>query len=226
MPVPTDKAALERDLLRDRAYTTIRDAIVDGTLAPGERLRDQELTAWLGLSRTPVREALARLELDGLVETAPQRFTRVTPLDRRAARDAFPLIAALHALAAELAVPRLTASDFADMLDANERFGGALRDNRVELALAADDDFHGVFVKASANTELPRALDRLMPGVRRLERLRFGSLAGRASVRDHADIVHLATAGEASGTAAKVRENWLSLGALIDRTFSDPEEQG
>jgi DNA-binding GntR family transcriptional regulator len=77
-----------------------------------------------------------------------------------------------------------------------------------------------VFVKASANAELPRALDRLMPGVRRLERLRFGSLAGRASVRDHADIVRLATDGEASAAAARVRENWLSLGALIDRTFA------
>ncbi len=219
MPVPESRAALDRDLLRDRAYQTLRDAIVDGTLAPGERLRDAELTRWLGLSRTPVREALSRLEQDGLVETAPQRFTRVAPLDRRAAREAFPIVATLHALAAELAVPRLTASDYADMLDANERFGGALRNNRVELALAADDDFHAVFVTASANAELPRALDRLMPGVRRLERLRFGSLSGRASVRQHDEIVRLATAGDAAATAAHVRDNWLTLGTLIDRTF-------
>src|SRR5215216_4670769 len=115
MPVPADRAALERDLLRDRAYTTIRDAIVDGTLQPGERLRDQELTEWLGLSRTPVRDALNRLEQDGLVETEPQRFTRVTPLDRRAARDAFPVVAAIHALAAELAVPHLLEEDFVAM---------------------------------------------------------------------------------------------------------------
>jgi DNA-binding GntR family transcriptional regulator len=226
MPVPDRIEPLERDLLRERAYETLRDAIVDGTLVPGERLRDVELTRWLGLSRTPVREALARLELDGLVETAPQRYTRVTPLDRRAARDAFPLVAALHALAAELAVPRLTASDFADMFDANNRFAGALRNNRVELALAADDDFHGVFVRASANAELPRSLGRLMPGVRRLERLRFGSLAGRGSVRDHEEIVQLATAGDAAATAAKVRENWLSLGALIDRTFAGEDARG
>src|SRR5204863_193260 len=78
----------------------------DGTLQPGERLRDQELTEWLGLSRTPVREALSRLEQDGLVETEPQRFTSVAPLDRRAARDAFPIVAAVHAPAAELGVPR------------------------------------------------------------------------------------------------------------------------
>src|SRR4051794_6181512 len=123
MPVPaTESAVLERDLLRDRAYVAIRDAIVNGTLQPGEKLKDQQLQAWLGLSRTPVREALSRLEQDGLVETAPQRFTRVAPLDRRAARDAFPVIAALHALAAELAHPRLVAADVQRMDEANERF--------------------------------------------------------------------------------------------------------
>src|SRR4051794_41863305 len=91
MPVPERNEPLERDLLRDRAYHALRDAIVDGTLAPGERLRDAELTRWLGLSRTPVREALARLELDGLVETPPPRVTRVTPPDRPAPRAPLPL---------------------------------------------------------------------------------------------------------------------------------------
>jgi DNA-binding GntR family transcriptional regulator len=76
MPVPNDPAAVPRRLLRTSALAEIRRAIMDGTLAPGERLRDAELCAWLELSRTPVREALARLEEDGLVETSPQRYTR------------------------------------------------------------------------------------------------------------------------------------------------------
>ena len=74
-----------------------------------------------------MREALSRLEQDGLVETEPQRFTRVAPLDRRAARDAFPIVAAIHALAAELGVPRLTAADLDAMRDANARFAAALQ---------------------------------------------------------------------------------------------------
>src|SRR3954470_5227058 len=189
MPVPDRSAALERDLLRDRAYVVIRDAIVDGTLAPGERLRDQELTQWLGLSRTPVRGALARLEADALVETAPQRFTRVALLDRREAADAFPVVAALHALAAELAAPRITHADLERMREANARFTEALQAADVDAALQADDDFHGVFVHAAANQEIARALDRLMPRIRRLERLRFGSLSGRASVKQHEQII-------------------------------------
>jgi DNA-binding GntR family transcriptional regulator len=219
MPVPENRAGLERDLLRDRAYGALRDAIVDGTLAPGERLRDQELCEWLGLSRTPVREALSRLEQDGLVETEPQRFTRVAPLDRRAARDAFPIVAAVHALAAELGVPRLVAADLNRMRAANARFADALNEVDVDAALAADDAFHAVLLTASANAELSGVLDRLMPRLRRLERLRFGSLAGRASVRQHEEIVAAATANDVTTTAQRVRENWLSLGTLIDRSF-------
>ena len=80
MPVPRERQTVERHLLRDTAYEKLCRAIVSGTLAPGEMLHDHELCAWLGLSRTPVRGALARLEEEGLVETAPQRFTRVAPL--------------------------------------------------------------------------------------------------------------------------------------------------
>jgi DNA-binding GntR family transcriptional regulator len=219
MPVPADRGALDRDLLRDRAYTTIRDAIVDGTLQPGERLRDQELTQWLGLSRTPVREALSRLEQDGLVETEPQRFTRVAPLDRRAARDAFPLVAAIHALAAELAVPHLLEEDLVAMQVHNQRFAEALAANDVDTALATDDAFHNAFVSVAANQEIERVLDRVMPRVRRLERLRFGSLAGRASVKQHELILAAARGQDVKTTAERVRENWLSLGTLIDRSF-------
>src|SRR5579884_872618 len=112
---------LESASLRERVYATLRDAIVSGELAPGARLRDQELAGSLGVSRTPVREALQRLEDEGLVETSPRASTRVAPLDARAARDAFPVVAALHALATRYAVRRLTPADIARMRAANER---------------------------------------------------------------------------------------------------------
>ncbi len=80
MPVPEHRAAVDRHVLRDSAYDKLCEAIVDGTLAPGEPLHDGELCGWLGLSRTPVRDALNRLRDDGLVEMAPQRFTRVATM--------------------------------------------------------------------------------------------------------------------------------------------------
>jgi len=80
MPVPEARGTVERPLLRDTAYAKLCEAIVNGTLTPGEALHDDELCGWLGLSRTPVREALTRLRDERLVEMEPQRFTRVAPV--------------------------------------------------------------------------------------------------------------------------------------------------
>src|SRR5262245_50877488 len=223
MPVPTRKDRTSRTLLRDQAYVRLRDAILDGTLEPGEQLKDAEIAEWLGLSRTPIREALARLEEYGLVETAPNRYTRVTPLSAADARDAFTVVAALHSLAALPGLPRVEESELATMSKANEDFAGALRANDVDRALAADDRFHDVLVHASANREIGRSLERLMPKVRRLERARFGSLAGRRSVEQHERIMVLCASGEAEAAAQAVRENWLSLGALVDQTFEQEQ---
>ena len=88
MPVPRNAPAIDRRLLRDDVYRRLRDIIVDGSLAPGEQLRDVELAAWLGVSRTPVREALLRLQQAGLVAALPGRSTTVASMDTRAARAA------------------------------------------------------------------------------------------------------------------------------------------
>jgi DNA-binding GntR family transcriptional regulator len=221
MPVPGQRVDPGRTLLRDQAYARLRDAILDGTLEPGEQLKDAELAEWLGLSRTPIREAVARLEEYGLVETKPQSFTRVAPLSARDARDAFTVYAALEALAASLGVPRLTAADLETMGAANRDFADALAAADVDAAVAADDRFHGVLVQAAANREIARSLERLLPKIRRLERARFGSLAGRRSVEQHERIIALCAAGQAERAAEAIRENWLTLGALIDQSFGE-----
>lgn len=205
-------------LARESAYDVLRHEIVEGRLEPGARLRDHDVAARLGLSRTPVREALSRLEEEGLVETRPRSYTRVTPLSREDAREAFPIVAALHALAAELA--DLRPPDLARLREYNAAFATALRAQDTSAAIAADDAFHGVFVEGSGNRELARTLERLQPRLRRLERARFGSLEGRRSVEQHDRIIALAARGRA-GEA--VRENWLTLGAQIDRSFPDEE---
>lgn len=77
MPVPPRPAAASRPLLRDEAFARIKDAVLDGTLQPGEALKDDELAGWLGISRTPIRQAVARLVSAGLVEVVANRYTRV-----------------------------------------------------------------------------------------------------------------------------------------------------
>jgi DNA-binding GntR family transcriptional regulator len=215
MPIPAHTAPTKRVLLRDDVYTRLRDAIVDGTLTPGERMRDQELAAWLGVSRTPVREALLRLGQAGLVLAAPGRSTTVATLDARSLRGAQSVVAAMHRLAVEQAVAQLAAADLAAMRAANKRFAAALRRGDADAAIAADDEFHGIPVRAAANTALETVLEQFTPALRRLERMRFSSLSGRASVALHDRLVDLCEAGDVEAAAAVSHETWETLRPLI-----------
>ncbi|WP_353808901.1 GntR family transcriptional regulator [Agromyces sp. SYSU T00194] len=201
--------------LRDYAYRELRDAIVSGALAPGARLRDPELEQWLGVSRTPIREAIARLELAGLVQTRRAKATTVAPLDVRTALAAQRIAASLHELAVREAVPQLTAADLDAMREANARFAAALDADDVDAAVRADDDFHDVAVRAGANPLLPAMLEQVAPLLRRLERARFSSLAGRGSVADHDRIIALCAAGAADEAGVAARENWETLGRML-----------
>ena len=210
--------------LRERVYQTIQQAIISGQLPPGERLRDQDLAEQLGVSRTPVREALQRLEDEGLVETSPRASTRVTTLDARAPREAFPVVAALHALATRSAVPHLTKRDVEAMRTANANLASVIAapDTAIVFqAIQADDRFHQVLLEAADNRELLRTLDRLMPKVRRLEYAQFGSLSGRRSVQQHEAIIATCEQKLVAEAAALVEDNWLSLGQLIVSAFED-----
>lgn len=195
---------------------TLCDAIVDGTLAPGELLHDDELCAWLGLSRTPVRGALARLESEGLVETAPQRFTRVAPLEAQDAAALFPVVAAMHALATELAVPKLAPHQLLALRDANDRHIAGLTAGNGPAAFMADDVFHGIFVQAADNTVVTSTLGSLAPRMRRLELQHTGALPGRRALAQHEAIIVRAASGDAPRAASAAREHWLSFGAVVE----------
>ena len=212
---------IDRIPLRERVYNLVQRAIVSGELHPGQRVRDLDLAAQLGVSRTPVREALQRLEDEGLVETLPGALTRIVPLDTRAAREAFPVVAVLHALATRLAVETLTEHDLASLHQANEGIVAALEAGDVTRAVQADDRFHDVFVRTSANREVQHTLDRLMPKVRRLEYAQFGSLAGHTSVLQHQAIIAACKQRLSAQAASLTEQNWLTLGHLIVQSLDD-----
>ena len=211
MPIPPDAPALDRRLLRDDVHRRLRDAIVDGTFAPGEQLRDAELAKWLGVSRTPVREALLRLAQSGLVLAQPGRSTIVTSLDQRAVREARDVVAAMHELAVRETVLSLTEADLQAMRGANVRFEAAIDEGDVDAALQADDDLHGVPVAAAANRALIAVLDQFTPVLRRVERLRFSSTDARASVARHDELIRLCADRDSNQAAAIAFDTFHSL---------------
>jgi DNA-binding GntR family transcriptional regulator len=202
---------VDRALLRDRAYRILRDAIITGELAPGEVIRDVELADRVGLSRTPVREALARLGDEGLIETKPQSWTRVSELVLRDVRDALVVVRAMHELAVRLAVPLMTERHHESMRAANQRFARALDDGDVQAALDADDELHGVPIAVLGNRALAATIERQLPLIRRLERLRFGSLLGRRSIDWHDQLIDACEDGDVETAVAITARIWTTL---------------
>lgn len=215
MPAPAEAQLHARALLRDDVYRSLRNAIVDGTFEPGEKLADTELERWLGVSRTPIREALLRLARSGLVIAKPGRSTVVAPLDTLATLQAQTVAAAMHELAVREAVPDLTDDDLDRMLAANEAFGAALDADDADAALDADDAFHAVAVDVTGNPFIRDALEAVTPLLRRVERLRFSSVAARGSIAQHAAVIERCAAGDADAAAALVRANWTTLADLV-----------
>lgn len=211
MPIPTDSPAPQRSLLRDDVYRSIRDAIVRGQLAPGEQLRDQELGAWLQVSRTPVREALQRLAQAGLVVAEPGRMTRVAPEDPELILAARQIAAELHGLAIDLAFPTLDEAALTEMEQANGRLSAALAAGDAEAAIAADDDFHEVALTRSGNPLIPDHLEVVTATLRRAEFLHFESVKGSASPEQHTEIIAAIRAGEHAHAVALTKANWSTI---------------
>jgi len=207
---------VERSLLRDRAYRMVRDAIVTGELAPGAVIRDAELAERVGLSRTPVREALARLADDGLVETKPHSWTRVRPLVLREVRDALVVVRAMHELAVRLSVPLMTERHLDRMRAANKRFAAALEAGEVDAAVEADDALHDVPVAVLGNRVLAVTIERQLPTIRRLERLRFGSLLGRRSIVWHDQFIDACEDRDVETAVAITTRIWTSLFEMFE----------
>ncbi len=207
---------VRRTLLRDRAYEAIRDAIVAGEIEPGAVVRDAELAERLGLSRAPVREAFSRLADEGLLESKPQSYTRVTPLVAADVRDAAAVVGAMHELVTRVAVPRLREADVDVMRAANERFAAAVRAGDVDGALRADDALHDVLVRVSGNRAAAATVARYTPLIRRLERRRFGEGGTCRSAGLHERLIAACAAGDPDEAVRVTAEIWRGLEELAD----------
>jgi DNA-binding GntR family transcriptional regulator len=216
MPVPSTVQPLTRSLAREDIYRTLKQWIVNLQLAPDELIRDQELAAQLGVSRTPVREALRRLEDEGLVVTSFHKWTKVAPTDAAEMAHLYPAIAALEAMAVELALPHVAASDLTQLDTLNKALALAIQQGEVEKAATLDRQFHELIVQKSKNTEIEKMLSTLRPRIKRLELAHFGNtLIARQSVKEHKTIVSALRRGDARAAADAMKQNWL-LGQADD----------
>ncbi len=140
--------------LRDVVFNTLRDAILTGKLVPGERLMENQLAEKLGVSRTPVREALRMLELENLVELVPRKGAQVLDMSEKDIVNILEVRSALEGLATALACKKMTQEDLQQMKNLEEDFEKAVAENDVERFVDIDEDFHDMIFAATENDKL------------------------------------------------------------------------
>jgi DNA-binding GntR family transcriptional regulator len=219
---------LSTQSLRELVYGALLDAMVNGELKPGDRVRDQEIALQLGVSRTPVREALRQLEDQGLIRTFRGSRTEVAPIDEKTAIQAVVVTAGLFAFAARLGVPRLTDVEIAEMEAADRDYQRAKRGRDLLEAIEADYRFHMVLVRASGNAELERMISSLLPKIRLLDYRYVSRVDVQRSARQHRAIIAACRRGDALETARLVEANLLPEGnppaADVLHVVADPED--
>ena len=154
--------SLPADLpLRDVVFYTLRQSILTGELKPGERLMEIHLADKLGVSRTPVREAIRRLELEGLVTMFPRRGAEVAQITEKSMSDVLEVRRTLDALYAELACDRITKEGLAALKQACETFEQCVDTQDTKKIAQADVALHDIIVQATGNQRLIQMVNNL-----------------------------------------------------------------
>jgi DNA-binding GntR family transcriptional regulator len=193
--------------LVDAAYAQIRQRILDNAWPPGHRALEQEVALALGMSRTPVREALMRLRNEGLVEVIPRHGMRVLPVSPTDMREIYEILTALECLAAELLARRRPSdAELKPLVDASKAMDKALKADDLDAWAAADERFHAHFIELAGNRQLQATVLNYWD---RAHRARLFTLRLRPkpvnSTKEHRQMVERLRAGDADGAVAVTR---------------------
>ncbi|MBE5872589.1 MAG: GntR family transcriptional regulator [Lachnospiraceae bacterium] len=147
--------------LRDVVFKTLRQGILTGELKPGERLMEVHLAKRLGVSRTPIREAIHKLELEGLVTMVPRRGAEVAQISEKNLKDVLEVRRVLDILAAELACVRMTKEELMYLRAAKDEFTRLTTTRDASLLSKADVAFHDIITRSTGNERLMQLVSNL-----------------------------------------------------------------
>ena len=147
--------------LRDVVFQTLRKAILKGELKPGERLMEVQLANRLGVSRTPIREAIRKLELEGLVTMIPRRGAEVAEITEKNMRDVLEVRRALEELAVKIACDKITEGELKELSVVAKKFRDVMYCDNLMQITEADVEFHEIIYRATGNMRLIQILSNL-----------------------------------------------------------------
>lgn len=208
--------------LRDVVFNTLRRAILRGELVPGQRLMEIRLADQMGVSRTPVREAIRKLELEGLVVMVPRKGAEVAHISGKNLRDVLEVRRALEELAGELACERMTAEDFKKLEQANLKFASVLDSDDITVLGQADEEFHGLIYQATDNDRLVQMVNHLRE---QMYRYRIEHLKNKSQrtilLQEHQDIMRALAARDVEAVRRAIRAHINKQEAQIAKMIKE-----
>lgn len=159
--------------LSEKIAETLREYIMKGSLKPGERLTEPKLSAMLGISRTPIREALRLLENEGFIDIYPRRGAVVSDITSKDVDEIFIIKTKLESLAARLAVENISEADIKKMMDINEKMMKYSESKNVVNLIKLNADFHNIFIEKCNNSRLIKFIESLNKQFKRVTAYSF-----------------------------------------------------
>ncbi len=211
MPIPKDFSALVKISAKERALSQLQRWIIDGTLIPGEKLVDTELSDALGVSRTPIREALQILEIQRFVEIHHGKETRVTKIEKNDILKIYPPFAALQSLAAELTTPIISNEQIENLKRINAEFSSLLDQGQPYKAMELDEEFHNLIVEVADNPYISSFTSTMQMHIRRFKYLflKQAKTSEQLSVTEHTELITAFETKDTAKTALLMKKNIL-----------------
>jgi len=211
-----------RETVSGGVYRRLREAILTGRVPMGARINELELAAAWKISRTPIRDALRRLEAEGLVEAAPRRGMVVPVLSRADVEELYTVREALEGIAARHAADRATASFLAQLNTLIKGYGAAAKQDDASQLAAADAALHDAIIEMAQNRRLQQAIQAARLRVHQVH-VRSFRLRGRAgrTFREMAKVVAAIRARDGARAEAAMREHLASLRGDVAASFEE-----
>ncbi|WP_077735559.1 GntR family transcriptional regulator [Bacillus sonorensis] len=211
MPIPKNFTPQIRLSAKEKAFNQLQRWIVDGTLEPGEKVTDIDLAEALGVSRTPVREALQLLESQGFVEMRPGKETKITSIHPDDVLTVYPPLAQLQALAAEMAAPLLTSEEIAELKALTADYELAVKHENIHEAAELDEHFHNLITDVANNPYVRQFSDVLQLHIRRMKYVFLNQSASPKlqSAREHWQMIDALEKNNPEKAAEMMKQNWL-----------------
>jgi DNA-binding GntR family transcriptional regulator len=211
--------------LRDVVFKTLREAILRGELKPGERLMELQLASKLGVSRTPIREAIRMLEQEGLAVTIPRRGAEVARMTLKDMEDVLEIREALDELAVQVACTRITQEQLDRLRKVKEEFELCTRGSDVKKIALADVAFHDVIYEATGNPKLVSMLSNLREQIYRyrVEYLK-DSRNYPILIREHETILEALRLRDKEQATAAMQEHVANQAAAVKEIIQKQDE--